>query len=550
MTTGTARLGDPDLYAITPAERRRLWGGEVGFVAQSAVDSLNPALRIGRQFGEVLRIHQHLRGDASTARQQELLDRVGIPNPREALRRYPHQFSGGQLQRIAIAIAVACSPSVLVLDEPTTGLDVRTQQQISALLQELVREAGMGALYVSHNLALMHEITDRLYVMYAGQVVESAASGAVLRDPRHPYTRALLDAVPAVDTPVRLAGIPGLAPSGAVSEGCAFAPRCIYAEPACTAGELALVHLPGGRDTRCRRHAELDLGGPRETIALTEAPIAGDAPLLDIRALTYRYHSDAPDAVHEVTLSVRRGESVGIVGESGSGKSTMLRVISGLLEPTSGEVLLGGNRLAGVVDRRDRPTKRAVQLIFQNPDSSLNPAHPISEILRRPLRVFGACPRDQEDARVEQLLSMVNLPVEMAFRYPDELSGGQKQRVAIARAFAAAPDVLLCDEITSALDVSVQATVITLLEDLARAQGVAVVFVGHDLAVVRTVASRIAVMRDGSICEQGTSEDVFDRPSDAYTKELLGAIPALPAREVAAVSQITPSYQPTLREYR
>ncbi|HLH65108.1 MAG TPA: ABC transporter ATP-binding protein [Solirubrobacteraceae bacterium] len=529
VLAGRATLGGRDLSAMAPRERRRLWGSEIAFVAQSAGDAMNPAIRVGSQLAEVIRIHERPTAAQIAQRQLELLERVGIPDPRAALRRYPHEFSGGQLQRIAIAIAIACRPRILILDEPTTGLDVRTQRQISALISELVGEQGIGALYVSHDLALLSEVSTELYVMYAGRIVESGATREVLQRPMHPYTRALLDAAPSASTPRMLIGIPGRPPASAVQTGCAFAPRCRFAQDACRTSAIPLDHPQPGRATRCRRHRELTLA---PTVAPLPAPRPGDGaqPVLSIRSLTCRYQRRGPDVVHDLSLAVHRGEAVGIVGESGSGKSTLLRAIAGLISPRAGEVLLNGARLAPRIESRARSEKRALQLIFQNPDSSLNPAHTAAEILSRPLQLFGDRRSQRErNARIAELLELVQLGSELAHRHPDELSGGQKQRLAIARAFAAEPEVLLCDEVTSALDVSVQATIVTLLTQLAQAQGVATIFVTHDLAVVRAVAARLVVMKDGEAVEEGSADAIFQRPQAAYTRELLASIPAMPA---------------------
>ncbi|HZV26726.1 MAG TPA: ABC transporter ATP-binding protein [Acidothermaceae bacterium] len=529
VVSGTARLDGRDLYALSAADRRHVWGAEIGFVAQSANDAMNPAMRIGRQLGQVIALHRHLSGSALQDHQIGLLERVGIPEPRAALRRYPHEFSGGQLQRIAIAIAVACRPRVLILDEPTTGLDVQTQRQITSLLKDLVESEGMGALYVTHDLALLSDVSDRVYVMYAGQIVESGATLDVLRWPRHPYTRALLDAVPSVAKPRKLVGIPGRPPVHLDNSTCGFAPRCTFARDVCTAAAVPLDRLADRHEVRCVRHAELRLRAAEAPLLAAERPAAGETSALEVHDLSCRYRAAERDAVHRVSLTLEQGEALGVVGESGSGKSTLLRAIAGLLRPTGGQVLVDGSAVAATVERRSRDTKRDVQLIFQNPDSSLNPSHTIGNIIRRPLRLFRPrLSRAAEAAEIARLISLVGLPADFASRYPDELSGGQKQRIAIARAFAANPRVLLCDEITSALDVSVQASIIEILTELAASSGVAVVFVTHDLAVVRAVAARIIVMKDGSVCESGSSDDIFERPEAAYTRALLAAIPTVP----------------------
>ncbi len=527
LLQGTVWLGDREITALPRGARRRLWGSEIGFVAQSAADALNPAIRVGRQLGEVIRVHEGgLGADTIRARQITLLDRVGIPDPPGALRRFPHEFSGGQLQRIAIAAALACGPRFLILDEPTTGLDVRTQRQLSELIGELVAERGIGALYVSHDLALLTEVSELLYVMYAGQIVESGATAEVLRRPRHPYTRALLDAVPSVTAPRMLVGIPGRPPARFTEPGCSFRPRCRFAQDACRSHPIDLVELEPGRLARCRRSDELALAATYLPLGAAATGPGDAGPLLVAQTLTCRYRRAAHNAVDGVSLALHRGESVGLVGESGSGKSTLLRAIAGLVRPLAGAVLLDGQALATGVEARNRAAKRAVQLIFQNPDSSLNPSHTVAQALARPLRVFGAGRGAEQE--IADLLIKVHLDPEMADRYPDELSGGQKQRVAIARALAARPDVLLCDEITSALDVSVQAAIVTLLAELAHTESVAILFVTHDLGVVRAVASRIVVMKDGRIAEEAAADELFAHPQATYTRQLLEAVPSIP----------------------
>jgi peptide/nickel transport system ATP-binding protein len=531
---GSSVLAGQPLYELSFTARRQLWGAQIGYVAQSAIEALNPSIRIGRQLGQVLRIHQQLGGNLM-AQEVELLERVGIPDAQGAIRRYPHEFSGGQLQRIAIAIAVACRPTVLIMDEPTTGLDVQTQRQISALLQTLVTEDDLAALYVSHNLALLGEVAHHLNIMYRGEIVESGLTVEVLKAPRHPYTRALLDAVPSVTKPRRLVGIPGRPPQGVAPEGCGFADRCGYVEGRCRTEPIALVAIEGSREVRCRRHAEISLAAANSQLTLVQADGTGEPPVLEVNHVVCRYRGAQLVAVNDVSLRLAAGEALGLVGESGSGKSTLLRAIAGSHPPVSGEVRLDGNVLPGPVHRRSRGAKRDIQLIFQNPDTSLNPSHTVGEILRRPLRVFrDDLMRSDEDREITALLESVHLRANFADRYPDELSGGEKQRVAIARAFAARPTVLLCDEITSALDVSVQATVVDLLAQLAASRGTALIFVSHDLAVVRTVAARIAVMKSGVICEEGRAGLIFEHPKTPYTQALLAAIPELPGEQAPA----------------
>jgi peptide/nickel transport system ATP-binding protein len=533
ILSGSARLGEVDLLALPSAKLRSIWGCRVAYVAQNATTALNPAIPIGRQLAQPLARHLHLGGSELRGRELELLESVGIPNPVGALDRYPHQFSGGQQQRIAIAIALSCRPEVLILDEPTTGLDVTTQARISALLRGLVAETGAATLYVSHDLSLLSTVADRLAVMYAGEIVEEADASAVARHPRHPYTQALLASVPTAHTRSSVAGIPGRPPARVVLDACSFAPRCPHVRPACRSGYIDLLEVGTGHVARCIRADEI-AARPVEASPLAVPEVAPE-PLLEVDAVWSQYAKAPTPAVRDVSFHVASGETLGIVGESGSGKSTLLRAIAGLHPPTSGVIRFRGTPLGSSAVKRPRAVRRELQIVFQNPDSSLNPRHTVFEIVRRPIRLFrDDVPRSGERAAVTELLESVKLPTGLLHRYATELSGGQKQRIALARAFAPRPSVLLCDEVTSALDVSVQATIIELIAELAARFGTAVVFVSHDLAVVRTIAGRALVMRNGEVCEEGETERLFVAPAHPYTRELLAAIPELDRAAVPA----------------
>jgi peptide/nickel transport system ATP-binding protein len=529
---GSSLLDGVDLLTLDRRKLRTIWGRRISYVAQSATTALNPAIPVGRQLAQPLAVHMALRSAELRKRQIELLEEMGLPDPEAALSRYPFQFSGGQQQRIAIAIALSCAPQVLLLDEPTTGLDVTTQARISRLLRSLVSEMGVAALYVSHDLALLGTIADRLAVMYAGEVIEQSEARAVATTPRHPYTQALIAAVPSTHLGRAVAGIPGRPPAKVVHESCSFAPRCSHVLEACRLEHVELRDLGGGHRARCIRAEEI-AARPAQVAALASATAAPEL-LLEVVEVSCRYAKAAEAAVRSVSFDLVRGETLGIVGESGSGKSTLLRAITGLVPPTDGAIRLRGQELAASAVKRLRSVRRELQIVFQNPDSSLNPRHTVFETIRRPIRLFRDDVRRADERRaVVELVEAVKLPREVLHRYPVELSGGQKQRVAIARAFAARPSVLLCDEVTSALDVSVQATIIELVAELSAGFGTAVVFVSHDLAVVRTIASRALVMRNGEVCEEGETERLFAAPSHPYTRELLAAIPEL---ETAAVA--------------
>jgi peptide/nickel transport system ATP-binding protein len=525
LLAGSARLGDVDLLSAPLHVLRDRWGSEVAYVAQDATQALSPLMRVEHLLAEPLTLHRGLRGEALRRRSLELLASVGIPDPEFALRRYPHQFSGGQQQRIALAIALSCEPRVLVLDEPTTGLDVTTQARVAALITRLVRDSGAAALFVSHDLGLLATSCDDLAVMYAGEIVERGAAADVLAAPRHPYASALLDAVPAVDERALVLGIPGLPPRAVVTDACSFAPRCAFAEDRCRLVHPELEPVAAEREVRCVRADELGVVPTRRALSAIVRSEVDEGELLAVRDVSCAYRRGV-DVVRDVSLVVRPGETVGLVGESGSGKSTLLRAVAGLVAPRAGSIAFRGETLAPRSGGRGRDVRRAVQLVFQDPAASLNPRHTIGTILSRPLAMFAPqLDRAGRRARALELMGDVRLDPDLIDRYPHELSGGQKQRVSLARAFAADPDLILCDEVVSALDVSVQATVLELLARLAAERGTALLFVTHDLAVVRSIADRVCVMRDGEIVERGTTESVFADPRDDYTRTLLDAVP-------------------------
>ena len=429
---GTARLGQLDLLALPERELWNVWGRKVAYVAQNAATALNPALSIGRQMAHPIRRHLKLRGAELHHRQLELLESVAMPDPERALRRFPHEFSGGQQQRIAIAIAMSCEPDVLVLDEPTTGLDVTTQARVTKLLRKVIADTGVATLFVSHDLALLAEVTDRLVVMYAGESVEEGPTRVVVRAPRHPYTSALLAAAPSVQSPRSLVGIAGQPPESVQLDSCSFAPRCHAATEMCLQGHGDLVDLDGGRRVRCRRVHEV-VSKLTRPVQLVERGEAVAEPLLEVVDLACEYRGATAPVVLDVSFGVRPSETFGIVGESGSGKSTLLRAIAGLHEPSSGTVLFEGIPLVFPATRRTREMRRKIQLVFQNPDSSLNPRHTVLSLLERPIKLLrDDISGDAIREAARELLEAVRLPRAVLHRYPAELSGGQKQRVALA----------------------------------------------------------------------------------------------------------------------
>jgi peptide/nickel transport system ATP-binding protein len=458
------------------------------------------------------------------------LERVELGADARFAHRYPHQLSGGQQQRVTIAMASACQPPVAVLDEPTTGLDVLTQDKILQELRRLRDQEGMAMVYVSHDLAVVAGMADRIVVMYAGRVVESGPASDVIERPRHPYTRALVSAIPDFHRPRSLRGIPGVCVGvGEWPTGCAFADRCEHRQDRCDEALPALEESSPGHLTRCVRWRELSLEGvssggfsPPRTIE--------KAPLLVVSGLQaeYRHGRSRRTAVEDVSFAIAPAECVALVGESGSGKTTVGRCIAGLHVPAAGSIVFDGAELAGAARSRPLEPRRRIQIVFQNPFESLNPRHRVASSIERPLRVLRRLSRADAEKEVGALLERVRLPRRLADRFPTELSGGERQRVAIARALAAKPDLLVCDEVTSALDVSVQAAVLELLQELQRELRLSMLFITHNLGVVACIADSVLVMDRGSLCETGSVAEVLTMPSNDYTRRLLSAAPSLP----------------------
>ncbi|WP_406061917.1 ABC transporter ATP-binding protein [Streptomyces sp. NBC_01077] len=462
---GTVRVGGIDVAAAGPGELRRLRGGVAAMVFQDPLSALDPYYAVGDQIAEVYRVHAGGSGRAARARAVEVLDRVGIPDAARRSRSRPHEFSGGMRQRALLAMALACEPRLLVADEPTTALDVTVQAQILDLLHELRRETGTALLLVTHDVGVAAESVDEVLVMRAGREIERGPVDGVLGAPSEPYTRRLLAAVPRLDGPVRT-------PSSTTEEG---------------------------------------------------------EPLLEVRDLRREFGrgKKAVVAVEGASLTVRAGETLGLVGESGSGKTTLGRMLVRLLDPTGGQLRYGGAEIGDLSERELRPYRRELQMVFQDPVASLNPRRSVGESIADPLRVAGERDETRIRSRVRELLDRVGLDPDRYEAYPHEFSGGQRQRVGIARALAAEPRIVVCDEPVSALDVTTQAQVTALLAELQAELGLGLVFIAHDLAVVRQVSDRVAVMRAGRIVEQGTVAEVYGAPRDPYTRQLLAAVPSL-----------------------
>ena len=475
-----------DLLKAPIEDLRRLRGKDISVVFQEPMSSLNPVFTVGDQIAEVLRIHLKLNGKQSLDRALELMTEVGIPNPKERLNAYPHQLSGGQQQRVMIAIAIACEPKLLIADEPTTALDVTVQRQIVELLARLQQRQKMSMLFISHDLGLVGEISDRVVVMRNGVVREAGDAAAIFTTPQDAYTQALLACRPRLDArPRRLAVIDDI----------------MNKRPAIT---------------------EERVSTPADGPALIEVKgLQKDYPLK-----TGLFKRSVFSAVKSADFSLHKGRTLGVVGESGSGKTTVGMMLTRLTDATAGSILFEGIDLATLSAAQMRVYRSRIQIIFQNPYASLNPRFTVGQILMEPMRIHSIGKDDGERAmRAVALIEKVGLPAEAFGKYPHEFSGGQRQRIAIARCLTMKPEIIVCDESVSALDVSVQATVLNLLLDLQEEFGLTYVFISHDLAVVKYMADDILVMSQGEIVERGTSDDIYNRPQHAYTRQLLGAIP-------------------------
>jgi oligopeptide/dipeptide ABC transporter ATP-binding protein len=576
ITGGSVRLDGHDLTALPEAAMARVRGNEIGMVFQDPMTALNPTMSIGDQIAESLLIHRPDAKARLRERVLELLTMVGVPRPAERVAGYPHQLSGGLRQRVCIAIALACEPRLLIADEPTTALDVSIQDQILSLIERLKRELGMAVLLITHDMGVIAEHADRVLVMYAGQIIESASRTALFTRTRHPYTEALLAAVPTVTVGARtaLATIPGTPPDLANPVAhCRFVPRCAYATEKCAAQMPALRTEEDEHAYACFHPRPDSGGGPPpsvqvQVIARDEAPAPGRPPepllVLDhvvkefpVRSGFARRVVGSVKAVSGVSITVHRGETYGLVGESGCGKTTIGRLMVALEEPDAGTVTVQGREVSRLRARARRQHGRDLQMVFQDPYSSLDPRMRVRSILAEPMVVQRMYSKTERDERIAQLLREVGLPVSSGRQLPREFSGGQRQRIGFARALALGPRLIVADEPVSALDVSIRSQLLNLMVRLQADHDLALVMVSHDLSVVRYIADRVGVMYLGKLVETGPTASVYDAPAHPYTAGLLEAVPvadpkARVGRERAAIRGELPSpmYPPSGCRFR
>ena len=547
ILSGTVRLDGQDLLQLPEAAMRDVRGSRIGMIFQEPGTSLNPVMTVGAQIVEVLLQHTTLRGSAADARVLELLDAVGLPDPKSRILEYPFQLSGGMKQRVMIAIALACEPRLLIADEPTTALDVTIQAQVLDLLRNLQKQMGMSILLITHDLGVVSEMAHHVAVMYAGEIVETARRDEFFRNPAHPYSRKLFASLPDRQTKDRtLAVIRGRVPSLASEfRGCRFADRCDFAWELCRNTSPDWSAVESGHGVRCHLFSEKKEVPDAATTAFASGaglsaacgPMHPDTgtPLLmvddlkvyfPIRKGIFKHVVGHVKAVDGVSLSLRAGRTLALVGESGSGKTTVGKGIVQLLPLAGGSVSLGGVDLATLSGSDLRGRRRDFQIIFQDPYSSLNPRMRVLDIIEEGMIALGVGgDRRARAKRVEEIMVQVGMGAEMKYRYPHEFSGGQRQRIAIARALAVEPSLIVCDEPTSALDVSVQAQILNLLRDLQSRLCIAYLFITHNMSVVEYLADEVAVMYLGKIVEQGNADEVLRNPRHAYTKALLSAVP-------------------------
>ncbi len=539
---GSIRLRGRELLGLGDKQMSKLRGSAISMVFQDPLSALTPVYRVGDQVAEALLAHGTMQRKEAAERAIELLELVGIPDARVRARAFPHEFSGGMRQRVVIAMAIANDPALIICDEPTTALDVTVQRQILDLLRKARDITGAGVIMITHDMGIAATIADRVAVMYAGKVVETAPVAELFTAPRMPYTVGLLGSIPRMDGPPRRPLIPIVGAPPAMHDlprGCSFAPRCPVSIDDCTAAEPPLEKVAPRHSVACIRTAEIgttqlfdayrqEIAEPprqdvtESDVVLRVTDLVKTFPLTS--GVVLRRKTGEVRAVDGISFTVRAGRTLALVGESGSGKSTTLSQIMDLVRPQSGSIEVLGNDVATLTKARTREIRRKMQIVFQDPSASLDPRLPIFDALAEPLRIDGRS-REEVNRRVPELLRQVGLRPEHADRYPADFSGGQKQRISIARALALDPSLLVLDEPVSSLDVSIQAGVLNLLRDLQAERGLSYLFVSHDLSVVRNLAHDIAVMLRGKIVESGPAEQIFADPRHEYTRSLIAAVP-------------------------
>ena len=538
--SGECLFNSLNLLDLSNNELEKIRGRKIAMIPQNAGQSLTPNLKIGYQIEEALKLHTNLNENERKNRISELLNNVRLPSPDVMALRYPHELSGGQQQRVAVAMALAGNPELLLLDEPTTGLDVTTQAHVLELLKDIAKDTGTSMVYVSHDLGAIAQVCDRVIVMYAGEIVLEGPVRKILKEPIHPYTNGLLKSIPKLSLEGLPESMPGAQPQpGHIGEGCSFYDRCNISDEKCKIKTPDLEFLSEiDTSVRCFNYKKVNINQNKniQIKNLDEKNVENNEILgLSDVSISYAKQSfldqlfnkltDSNPTVKDINININKGETIALVGESGSGKSTILKSIAGLLKTKDGNINFAQNRkLSEDLKNRSSDDLRAIQLIFQNPDESLNPNHTVEQILSQPLKLYFGLKEDKLKKNIIELLEKVRLGEFYMTRYPRQLSGGEKQRIAVARAFAAKPEIILCDEVTSALDVSVQAAVLDLLKKLKDDFGTTYIFVSHDLAVVKAISDRVAVLYQGRLCEIGPSKNVYKFPSHPYTEVLLGAV--------------------------